>query len=250
MSPGSHRLAVNPGEPQALYTGPGSFYAPGPVSISCCINTVPRSVLGQQQQRLRCHTEPAGRGHMGIQLQKAQKPMASLSKAVPLASAIPVAHLSPSCTQVWQVTDTQAKHVAAKLYIVRKEFSLFSSPSGRKQEDTDPGESIRAARWVAPGSLRLCVCGGRPAAVGPCVSRKNRQQESPLRAAGRLACYGTTWLTATPYKDSVSEGVTYFDFSKQPRMAAAPPHLYLGKPRLMEEKLLTHSRPHVVGTGT
>lgn len=160
---------------------------------------------------------------MGIQLQKAQKPMASLSKAVPLASAIPVAHLSPSCTQVWQVTDTQAKHVAAKLYIVRKEFSLVSSPSGRKQEDTDPGESIRAARWVAPGSLRLCVCGGRPAAVGPCVSRKNRQQESPLRAAGRLACYSTTWLTATPYKDSVSEGVTYFDFSKQPRMAAAPP---------------------------
>lgn len=50
--------------------------------------------------------------------------MASLSKAVPLASAIPVAHLSPSCTQVWQGTDAQAKDVATKLSIVRKDFSL------------------------------------------------------------------------------------------------------------------------------
>lgn len=50
--------------------------------------------------------------------------MASLSKAVPFASTIPVTHLSPSCKQVWQVTDAQEKDVVTKLYIVRKDFSL------------------------------------------------------------------------------------------------------------------------------
>lgn len=63
-------------------------------------------------------------GAWGSDYRKPRNPCISfLSKAIPLASAIPVAHLSPSCTQVWQVTDAQAKDVATKLYIVRKDFS-------------------------------------------------------------------------------------------------------------------------------
>lgn len=49
--------------------------------------------------------------------------MASLSKAVPVTPAIPMACLAPNRTQVWQVTDAQAKDMATKLYIIRKDFS-------------------------------------------------------------------------------------------------------------------------------
>lgn len=60
--------------------------------------------------------------------------MASLSKAVPVTPAIPGARLSPNCTQVWQVTDAEAKDVVTKPYSIRKD-SLFCPPLGRKQED-------------------------------------------------------------------------------------------------------------------